>query len=75
MEVLHGFFHWILPCLCAFFKRKHGQDHDIFSAISDKRFWQAGILFLNIDRFKLINETLGPEMGDVFLVEISSQSY
>jgi diguanylate cyclase (GGDEF)-like protein/PAS domain S-box-containing protein len=36
-----------------------------------KRF--AGVIILNLDRFKLVNESLGPEAGDRVLLEIAGR--
>ncbi len=50
-------------------------DNNLNTAISyaERRHEQLAIMFLDLDRFKDINDTLGHDMGDQLLVEISSR--
>lgn len=50
-------------------------DNNLSTAISyaERRNEQLAIMFLDLDRFKDINDTLGHDMGDQLLVELSSR--
>ena len=46
-------------------------DHAVESA--QRRSRQCAVLFIDLDRFKIINDSLGHEAGDILLKEISSR--
>lgn len=50
-------------------------DNNLNTAISyaDRRNEQLAVMFLDLDRFKDVNDTLGHDMGDLLLIEISSR--
>ncbi len=39
----------------------------------DRRFGKAGLLFMDVNRFKFINDTLGHKTGDLLLTEIAAR--
>jgi len=46
-------------------------DHDIQSAQRNKK--QLAVLFIDLDRFKIINDSLGHEAGDILLKEMAQR--
>jgi diguanylate cyclase (GGDEF)-like protein len=47
--------------------------NNIFSSIIDKKLSSIALLFIDIDRFKVINDSFGHIFGDKLLVEISQR--
>lgn len=43
------------------------------AAVAQRQPWEIAVLFLDLDDFKLINDTLGHEAGDVLLVDVAAR--
>jgi diguanylate cyclase (GGDEF)-like protein/PAS domain S-box-containing protein len=40
---------------------------------AERNHWQVGVMFLGLDRFKTVNETLGHEAGNKLLVQVANR--
>ncbi|MEV6597172.1 EAL domain-containing protein [Actinoplanes sp. NPDC051346] len=46
---------------------------DVAAAVGDRRDGACGVMIINLDRFRVVNDTMGPEVGDELLIAVAKQ--